>query len=152
MLFLVSCYKPFFKILQWSYNGPQLEILVRSILFHAFASGKHLECSVTGDLQVNYKNIEKVLSEITLCLLFTACTSHCYCSNLFALAVNHCWCVCIKLKVSWEPFIEPWQFLLTFVGNQEMSVLPNRSLSTDIVLKSTTQLNINITESLVEVY
>lgn len=57
-----------------------------------------------------------------------------------------------KLKVSWEPFIEPWQFLLTLVRDQEMSVLPNRSLSTDIVLKSTSQLNINITESLVEVF
>lgn len=96
---------------KWSYNGPQLEILVRSILFHAFASGKHLESSVTGDLQVNYKNIE---------------------------------------KVSWEPFIEPWQFLFTLVRDQEIGVLPNRSLSTDIILESTTQLNINITESLVE--
>lgn len=54
--------------------------------------------------------------------------------------------------MSWEPFIEPWQFLLTLVREQEMSVLPNRSVSTNIVLKSTTQLNINITESLVEVY
>ncbi|XP_068471404.1 uncharacterized protein [Phaseolus vulgaris] len=70
-----------------------------------------MECSVNGDLQVNYNNIE---------------------------------------KVSWEPFIEPWQFLLTLVREQEMSVLPNRSVLTNIVLKSTTQLNINITESLVE--
>ncbi|TKY59210.1 putative vacuolar protein sorting-associated protein 13A [Spatholobus suberectus] len=94
-----------------SYNGPELEILVRNILFHTISSGKHMECSVNGDLQVNYNNIE---------------------------------------KVSWEPFIEPWQFLLTLVRVQEMSVLPNRSVSTDITLKSTTQLNINITESLVE--
>ncbi|XP_058779187.1 uncharacterized protein LOC131653133 isoform X2 [Vicia villosa] len=96
---------------KWSYNGPQLEVVVRSILFHASASGKHLECSFTGDLQVNYKNIE---------------------------------------KVSWEPFVEPWQFLFTLTRDQEISVLPNRSLSTDIILESTTQLNINITESLVE--
>nr|KYP76317.1 Putative vacuolar protein sorting-associated protein 13A [Cajanus cajan] len=95
----------------WSYNGPELEILVRNILFQTIASGKHMECSVNGDLQVNYNNIE---------------------------------------KVSWEPFIEPWQFLLTIVREQEMSVLPNRSVSTDIILKSATQLNINITESLVE--
>lgn len=56
------------------------------------------------------------------------------------------------MKVSWEPFIEPWQFLFTLVRDQEIGVLPNRSLSTDIILESTTQLNINITESLVEVY
>ncbi|XP_061363844.1 uncharacterized protein LOC133307357 isoform X2 [Gastrolobium bilobum] len=96
---------------KWSYNGPQLEILVRNILFHANAIGKHFECSVTGNLQVNYNNIE---------------------------------------KVTWEPFIEPWEFLLTLVREQEMSVLLNRSVSTNIILKSTTQLNINITESLVE--
>ncbi|KAK7274520.1 hypothetical protein RIF29_15613 [Crotalaria pallida] len=96
---------------KWSYNMSQLEILVRNILFHANASGKHFECSVTGDLQVNYNNIE---------------------------------------KVSWEPFVEPWQFLFTLVTEQEMGVLLNRSVSTDMVLKSTTQLNINITESLVE--
>ncbi|KAG4977288.1 hypothetical protein JHK84_036989 [Glycine max] len=96
---------------RWSYNGPELEILVRNILFHTIASGKHMECSVNGDLQVNYNNIE---------------------------------------KVSWEPFIEPWKFVLTLVREQEMSVMPNRSVSTDIILKSTTQLNINITESLVE--
>ncbi|XP_024632124.1 uncharacterized protein [Medicago truncatula] len=96
---------------KWSYNGPQLEILVRSILFHASACGKHLECSFTGDLQVNYKNIG---------------------------------------KVAWEPFVEPWHFLFTMVRDQEISILPNRSLSTDIILESTTQLNINITESLVE--
>ncbi|XP_027357140.1 uncharacterized protein LOC113866515 [Abrus precatorius] len=96
---------------KWSYNGPQFEIIVRNILFHTIASGKHIECSVDGNLQVNYNNIE---------------------------------------KVSWEPFIEPWQFLLTLVREQETSILPNRSVSTDIILKSTTQLNINITESLVE--
>ncbi|KAK7300278.1 hypothetical protein RJT34_11120 [Clitoria ternatea] len=88
---------------KWSYNGPQLEILVRNIMFHTTASVKHMECSVNGNLQV-----------------------------------------------SWEPFIEPWQFLLTVVTEQETSVLLNRSISTDIILKSTTQLNINITESLVE--
>ncbi|KAL2321117.1 hypothetical protein Fmac_030086 [Flemingia macrophylla] len=87
----------------WNYNGPELEILVRNILFQTIASGKHMECSINGDLQV-----------------------------------------------SWEPFIEPWQFLLTLVREQEMSVLPNRSVSTDIILKSTAELNINITESLVE--
>lgn len=56
-----------------------------------------------------------------------------------------------KLKVAWEPFVEPWHFLFTMVRDQEISILPNRSLSTDIILESTTQLNINITESLVEV-
>ncbi|KAF1899682.1 hypothetical protein Lal_00019812 [Lupinus albus] len=96
---------------KWSYNGPQLEILLRNILFYANASGKHIECSVTGNLQVNYNNIE---------------------------------------KVSWEPFIEPWKFLLTLVRDQEKSFLLNSSISTDIVLKSISQLNINITESLVE--
>ncbi|BAT73681.1 hypothetical protein VIGAN_01119500 [Vigna angularis var. angularis] len=98
---------------RWSHNGPELEVLVRNISFHIVASGKQMECSVNGDLQVNYNNIE---------------------------------------KVSWEPFIEPWQFLLTLVKEQEMSVLPNRSVSTNIVLKSTTQLNINITEPLVECF
>ncbi|KAK7315042.1 hypothetical protein VNO77_33574 [Canavalia gladiata] len=96
---------------KWSYNGPQFEIIVRNILFQTIASGKHIECSVNGDLQVNYNNIE---------------------------------------KVSWEPCIEPWQFQLTLVREQETNVLQSRSVSTDIILKSTTQLNINITESLVE--
>ncbi|RDY14648.1 putative vacuolar protein sorting-associated protein 13A, partial [Mucuna pruriens] len=50
---------------RWSYNGPELEILVRNILFKAISSGKHMECSVNGDLQVNYNNIEKCLSRAT---------------------------------------------------------------------------------------
>ncbi|XLS59714.1 hypothetical protein HN51_009469 [Arachis hypogaea] len=96
---------------KWSYNGAQMEILVRNILFHVKTSEKLMECSVTGNLQVNYNNIE---------------------------------------KVSWEPFIEPWQLLLTLVREQETSTVLSMSVPTEIIFKSTTQLNINITESLVE--
>lgn len=104
-----------------------------------------MECSVNGDLQVNYNNIEKVYLIKILSRYIPL-----YRFNYFALTL--CLLCYAKFKVSWEPFIEPWQFLLTLVREQEMTVLPNRSVSTNIVLKSTTQLNINITESLVEVY
>ncbi|KAI4331783.1 hypothetical protein L6164_016738 [Bauhinia variegata] len=96
---------------RWSCSGPQLEILLRNIVLHANVIGKHMECSVVGDLHANYNNIE---------------------------------------KVSWEPFIEPWQFLLTLIREQDMSLLLDNSVITDIIIKSTTQLNLNITESFVE--
>ncbi|KAF7824639.1 putative vacuolar protein sorting-associated protein 13A isoform A [Senna tora] len=96
---------------RWSCTGPQLEILVKNILLLANLTGKHIECSVTGDFLANYNNIE---------------------------------------KVSWEPFIEPWKFQLILIRKPEISVLLNSSVTTDILLNSEGQLNINITEPLVE--
>ncbi|XP_077218039.1 vacuolar protein sorting-associated protein, putative (DUF1162) isoform X2 [Tasmannia lanceolata] len=49
-------------------------------------------------------------------------------------------------KVMWEPFIEPWGFQLK-VAKKHLSSPPNM---TDIHLKSTVQLNLNITEPLIE--
>ncbi|EXB26144.1 Putative vacuolar protein sorting-associated protein 13C [Morus notabilis] len=51
-------------------------------------------------------------------------------------------------KVFWEPFIEPWQFEINVTRKQEMSL--NSSIMTDIQLKSTAQLNLNVTEPLIE--
>jgi hypothetical protein len=56
------------------------------------------------------------------------------------------------LKVLWEPFIEPWQFQMAVIRKNEMSALLNSFITTDIQLKSTGQLNLNFTESLIEVY
>ncbi|XP_057965676.1 uncharacterized protein LOC131156193 isoform X2 [Malania oleifera] len=53
-------------------------------------------------------------------------------------------------NVSWEPFIEPWQFHITVVRKDEMGALVDDFVMTDIQLKSIGQLNLNITESLIE--
>ncbi|ONI15169.1 hypothetical protein PRUPE_3G028500 [Prunus persica] len=52
-------------------------------------------------------------------------------------------------KVFWEPFIEPWKFEVDVIRKQEMSL--NSSILTDINIKSTAHLNLNFTESLIEV-
>lgn len=52
----------------------------------------------------------------------------------------------------WEPFIEPWQFQMVVIRKNEMSALLNSFIMTDIQLKSIGQLNLNFTESLIEVY
>ncbi|TXG57716.1 hypothetical protein EZV62_015545 [Acer yangbiense] len=53
-------------------------------------------------------------------------------------------------KVSWEPFIEPWKFQINMTRKHEMTTLLNSSFITDIDLTATAQLNLNLTESLVE--
>ncbi|XP_059429987.1 uncharacterized protein LOC132163636 isoform X3 [Corylus avellana] len=53
-------------------------------------------------------------------------------------------------KVLWEPFIEPWQFQMAVIRKNEMSALLNSFITTDIQLKSTGQLNLNFTESVIE--
>ncbi|XP_044509521.1 uncharacterized protein LOC123228248 isoform X4 [Mangifera indica] len=53
-------------------------------------------------------------------------------------------------KVSWEPFIEPWKFEMKIIRKHEMIALLNSSIFTDIYLTATAQLNLNVTESLVE--
>ncbi|KAJ4705608.1 putative Vacuolar protein sorting-associated protein [Melia azedarach] len=53
-------------------------------------------------------------------------------------------------KVSWEPFIEPWKFQVIMTRKHEMTALLDSSIVTDIDLTGTAQLNLNITESLVE--
>ncbi|CAK9182445.1 unnamed protein product [Ilex paraguariensis] len=54
-------------------------------------------------------------------------------------------------KVLWEPFIEPWNFQLGITRKHDKSALLSNAIMTDIHLKSTTQLNMNFTESFMEV-
>ncbi|KAK3033803.1 hypothetical protein RJ639_034374 [Escallonia herrerae] len=54
-------------------------------------------------------------------------------------------------KVLWEPFIEPWEFHLSITRRNEQNVLLNSAIFTDINLNSEKQLNLNLTESLIEV-
>lgn len=53
-------------------------------------------------------------------------------------------------KVMWEPFIEPWSFQIKTVRKYAGNALLNASMVTDVYLKSTNQLNLNITEPLIE--
>ncbi|KAL3502378.1 hypothetical protein ACH5RR_036827, partial [Cinchona calisaya] len=54
-------------------------------------------------------------------------------------------------KVLWEPFVEPWKFQLSISRKQDKSSLLNGAIMTHIHLKSVSQLNLNLTESLIEV-
>jgi hypothetical protein len=54
-------------------------------------------------------------------------------------------------KVLWEPFVEPWKCNLSINRRQEKSALLDSEIMTNINLSSTTQLNLNITESFIEV-
>eukprot|EP00268_Persea_americana_P023609 TRINITY_DN23168_c0_g2_i2.p1 TRINITY_DN23168_c0_g2~~TRINITY_DN23168_c0_g2_i2.p1 ORF type:complete len:2954 (+),score=526.87 TRINITY_DN23168_c0_g2_i2:1710-10571(+) len=96
---------------RWSCNGPIMEIFMRKCLVHIDKMECVMEASVTGELQVNYNNIHKVM---------------------------------------WEPFMEPWSFQLKLDRKREQCALLNTSVVTDIHLESTAQLNLNITEPLIE--
>ncbi|GKA48625.1 hypothetical protein Tco_0741583, partial [Tanacetum coccineum] len=48
---------------EWSSNGPLLEILMGSLLFHGIVTENLMEGSIESELQVNYNNIHKVLWE-----------------------------------------------------------------------------------------
>ncbi|XP_056698931.1 uncharacterized protein [Spinacia oleracea] len=54
-------------------------------------------------------------------------------------------------KVVWEPLLEPWSFQVKIIRNRDKSTPLDSGIITDILLKSTTQLNINITKSFCEV-
>ncbi|CAI9097127.1 OLC1v1033463C2 [Oldenlandia corymbosa var. corymbosa] len=54
-------------------------------------------------------------------------------------------------KVLWEPFVEPWEFLLSISRKYDKSSVLSSTIMTHIHLKSAKQLNLNITESLIEV-
>ncbi|KAL3830664.1 hypothetical protein ACJIZ3_019466 [Penstemon smallii] len=54
-------------------------------------------------------------------------------------------------KVLWEPFVEPWKFQLSMSRKHDERALFNGSIMTDIKLESTTHLNMNINESIIEV-
>ncbi|CAI9269176.1 unnamed protein product [Lactuca saligna] len=97
---------------QWGSNGPLLEIIMGSLLFHGIITANVMEGSVDSELQVNYNNIHKVL---------------------------------------WEPFLEPWKFQVSLRREQGKSALQNSPVMTDVHLESTMNLNINVTESLIEV-
>ncbi|CAI0559649.1 unnamed protein product [Linum tenue] len=53
-------------------------------------------------------------------------------------------------KVLWESFIEPWNFGVHIVRRYDTTSILNSSIVTDINLASSAQLNLNLTESLVE--
>ncbi|XP_008812811.3 uncharacterized protein LOC103723626 isoform X2 [Phoenix dactylifera] len=53
-------------------------------------------------------------------------------------------------KVMWEPFIEPWSFQVKLIRKHAGHALLDASTTTDVYLKSTDQLNLNITEPLIE--
>lgn len=93
-------------------NGPLVEVLLRNSLLCVVNNETNIQTSISGDLQVNYNNIHKVL---------------------------------------WEPFVEPWKFSLSLNRRNQNSVLLNAALMADISLSSTSELNLNITESFVEV-
>ncbi|KAK9079002.1 hypothetical protein SSX86_000671 [Deinandra increscens subsp. villosa] len=48
---------------KWSSNGPLLEVIMGSLLFHGIITENLMEGSIESDLQVNYNNIHKVLWE-----------------------------------------------------------------------------------------
>ncbi|KAM3303588.1 putative protein isoform X1 [Capsicum chacoense] len=52
--------------------------------------------------------------------------------------------------VSWEPFLEPWEIQLSIRRNDDRSLLSS-DITSNLHIKSTTQLNLNLTESLIEV-
>ncbi|KAG9455236.1 hypothetical protein H6P81_008140 [Aristolochia fimbriata] len=53
-------------------------------------------------------------------------------------------------KVMWEPFVEPWSFQLKLEQKNVVNALMNKYIVTDIHLRSRVQLNLNITEPLIE--
>ena len=62
------------------------------------------------------------------------------------------WWYFICMQVLWEPFVEPWKFQLSISRKHDYSSLLDGAMMTHAHLKSTTQLNLNLTESLIEVY
>ncbi|XP_071697656.1 intermembrane lipid transfer protein VPS13 [Rutidosis leptorrhynchoides] len=54
-------------------------------------------------------------------------------------------------KVLWEPFVEPWKFQVSLRREHGKSALENSPVLTDIHLESIMSLNINVTESFIEV-
>lgn len=55
------------------------------------------------------------------------------------------------LKVLWEPFIEPWNFDIKLSRKFEANALLNNAGLTEVIVASSSQLNVNLTESLFEV-
>nr|XP_043636090.1 uncharacterized protein LOC122607220 [Erigeron canadensis] len=54
-------------------------------------------------------------------------------------------------KVLWEPFLEPWKFQVSLRREHGKSALQNSPIMTDVHVESRMNLNINVTESLIEV-
>ncbi|KAL1212574.1 hypothetical protein V5N11_021137 [Cardamine amara subsp. amara] len=53
-------------------------------------------------------------------------------------------------KVLWEPFIEPWNFDIKLSRKHEANALLNNAGLTEVIVASSNQLNVNLTESLFE--
>ncbi|KAJ0248608.1 Uncharacterized protein HA466_0156830 [Hirschfeldia incana] len=53
-------------------------------------------------------------------------------------------------KVLWEPFIEPWNFDIKLSRKFEANALLNNAGVTEVIVASSNQLNVNLTESLFE--
>lgn len=56
----------------------------------------------------------------------------------------------MAFQVMWEPFIEPWSFCLELIQYVN-SGFPGRPDTTDVFLSSQQELNLNITEPVIEV-
>lgn len=97
---------------KWSSAGPLLEILMGNLLFGYIMTESETDGSLGGDLQANYKNMEKVF---------------------------------------WEPLVEPWKFNLRLSRKNDNSSLLNGGIMTLIHLNSKSQLNLNLSESMIEI-
>ncbi|XP_047313414.1 uncharacterized protein LOC124916706 [Impatiens glandulifera] len=53
-------------------------------------------------------------------------------------------------KVLWEPFVEPWKFQLSINRMQQKNALLNSAIMTTVNIVSIAQLNLNVTEFLIE--
>jgi len=51
----------------------------------------------------------------------------------------------------WEPFVEPWSFLINVMRKVDNIALLDTGTMTEVQLESTTELNVNVTTSLLEV-
>lgn len=54
-------------------------------------------------------------------------------------------------QVLWEPFLEPWKFQVSLRREHRKSALENSAVMTDVHLESRMNLNVNVTESFIEV-
>lgn len=135
-----SCFHVFFPCLvQWSCNGPLIELLMSNVLITSVLVENTAKIIAEGDMLVNYNNIHKVFYQSFKDTL----SNTIFYDILYWLALH--------LQVLWEPFLEPWSFQINMIRDHDKNALLHNGIITDIELVSTTQLNINITKSLCEV-
>lgn len=59
--------RSFIVIMQWSCCRPLLEILMRNILLRVSMTKNTIEDFITGELSMNYNNIQKVSNCLSMC-------------------------------------------------------------------------------------